>query len=123
MDAVDSTALSDGFDPEFNGGADVSAEDAIGDNTEVEIAAVRLGLGQAQKLIFIQRNDPLTRVEREHDELVVKVGSMCKLRGNGAQLCTQIASICCKRLLDAPVIVTHCIRHIWHHKAHGQIGI
>jgi hypothetical protein len=29
----------------------------------------RLGLGQ--KLIFIQQNDPATRVEREHDELVL----------------------------------------------------
>jgi hypothetical protein len=31
----------------------------------------RLGLGQAQKLIFIQQNDPATRVQREHDELVL----------------------------------------------------
>jgi hypothetical protein len=31
----------------------------------------RLGLGQAQKLIFIQQNDPATCVEREHDELVL----------------------------------------------------
>jgi hypothetical protein len=31
----------------------------------------RLGLDQAQKLIFIQQNDPATCVEREHDELVL----------------------------------------------------
>jgi hypothetical protein len=31
----------------------------------------RLGLGQAQNLIFIQQNDPATRVEREHDEFVL----------------------------------------------------
>jgi hypothetical protein len=33
------------------------------------------------------------------------------LRGNGAQSCTQMASICCKRLLDATVVVAHSIQH------------
>jgi hypothetical protein len=73
MDAVDCTALSaaPSIDPEFDGDADASAEDAVAENTELEIAAVRLGLGQAQKLIIIHHYDPATRVEWEHDELVL----------------------------------------------------
>jgi hypothetical protein len=69
MGAVDSTALSavPSLDPELDGDADASAEDAVAENTDLETAAERLRLGQVQKLIFIQQNDPATRVDREHE--------------------------------------------------------